>query len=145
MVDKIIHIPHDRFIQIYELSLILPSWQIVGWKLDGESITAEELADKIKAQYEKFSFFREPTWYKVNSLWDMGTYFFNLFDNFPIKEERGLQETGKTKTMNVSKNMSFNSTDIMINPSEATLFRETHDKRIYFRPFLILELLNHEC
>lgn len=92
-------------------------------------LSPEELADKIKALYEKFCFFRELTWYKVNTLWDTGTYFFDLFDNFPIKEERGLQGTGKTKSMKISRNITFNATDIMINPSEATLFRETHDKR----------------
>ncbi len=92
-------------------------------------LTPRELFEKIKKKYEENCFFKEPTWYKVNTLWDAGTYFFMLFDNFPIKEERGLQGTGKTKTMKVSKNISFNATDIMINPSESTLFRETHDKR----------------
>lgn len=43
MENKITFLEHDRFIQIYELSLILPSWNIIGWKLLGEPITAEEL------------------------------------------------------------------------------------------------------
>ncbi len=88
-----------------------------------------ELFNKIKNKYEDNCFFKEPIWYKINSLWDIGTYFFEIFDNYPIKEERGLPGTGKTKSMKVSKNISFNATDIMINPSEATLFRETNDKR----------------
>jgi len=92
-------------------------------------LSPEEVFSKVKKPYEDFCFFREPTWYKVNALLDMDTYCFSLFDTFPIKEERGLQGTGKTKCMKVSKNISCNATEIMINPSEATLFRETHDKR----------------
>ena len=89
----------------------------------------KELFKKIEGQYNKYIFENNLIWNKINSLWDLGTYVYQLFDAFPISEKRGLQETAKSKRMEVSKNLSFNSTGIMINPSEATLFRETHEKR----------------
>ena len=102
--------------------------------LQGSDITPEiepkELFERIRKKYEEFCFYKEKTWYKVNALWDAATYLFMLFDNFPIKENRGIQGTAKTKSMNISRSLSFNPTKILINPSEATLFRETHDKRV---------------
>ncbi len=92
-------------------------------------ISPKELFEKIKNSSERLSAFRNKVWYKINTLWDCGTYLFSLFDTYPLKEERGLTGTGKTKEMKRSKNISFNSTDILINPSESTLFRETHEKR----------------
>lgn len=110
------------------------SLELIKSYLEGNNsipeLTPLELFNKIKEKYEEFCFFKESTWYKLNSLWDGGTYLFNLFDNFPIKEERGLAGTGKTKCMKISKNISFNGSEIMINPSEATLFRETNSKRM---------------
>ena len=42
MADKINYLEHDRFEGIYLLSLILPSWSVIGWKLDGVAVTKEE-------------------------------------------------------------------------------------------------------
>ena len=89
-------------------------------KIDGKA-----LFDSIKKQYEHYLFFRSKEWYSVNSLWDMGTYVHQLFSAYPLKENRGLSGTAKTKTMLVSSYMTLNATDIMTNPSESTLFRET--------------------
>ncbi|MCK5624222.1 hypothetical protein KAI04_00075 [Candidatus Pacearchaeota archaeon] len=100
-------------------------------KGEGETpdLEPKELFDKVEKQYGKYIFEHNPIWNKINSLWDIGTYFYQLFDAFPISEKRGMQETAKSKRMEISKNLSFNSTGIMINPSEATLFRESHEKR----------------
>jgi len=118
----------------------IPSHLPLRWSLDsiqsylkGDDTLPEtnprELFDKIKESSEKISSFRHKTWYKINAILDGQTYLFELFDTCPIKEERGLAGTGKTKEMRRSRNIAFNSTDILINPSESTLFRETHDKR----------------
>jgi len=92
-------------------------------------LTPRELLETIKHSSESISSFRNESWYKINPCRDVATYLFILFDSFPIKEERGLQGTGKSKEMKRSKMVSFNSSDIMVNPSESTLFRETHEKR----------------
>lgn len=92
-------------------------------------IEPKELFEKICKKYDELVFERNPEWNKVDSLWDMGTYFFELCDAYPIRNRTGLKETGKTKKMKISRNLSFNATEIMVNPSEATLFRETNDKK----------------
>jgi len=90
-----------------------------------EQISGKELFEDIRKQYNYYLFFRENLWYDIHSLWDIGTYFHQLFSAYPIFENRGLSGTAKTKTMVVSSYITLNSTDIMVNPSEATLFRET--------------------
>jgi len=95
--------------------------------LDGkaEQVNGLDLFNLIKEQYEHYNFYREKNWYAVNTLWDIGTYLHQLFSAYPLKENRGLAGTGKSKSMNVSSYITLNATDIMTNPSEATLFRET--------------------
>lgn len=93
-------------------------------KIDGK-----KLFFKIKRKYKKYLYFANSIWYKIHAFWDMGTYFVLLFKAFPLFELRGLRASAKTKTMTTSSFLSFNPTDIMINPSESALFRETHDKR----------------
>ncbi|MFH1839632.1 MAG: bifunctional DNA primase/polymerase [Nanoarchaeota archaeon] len=92
-------------------------------------IDKEQLFEKVKERYEFYMYYANPCWYDVNALWDMGTYFFNLFYYYPISEKRGLTGTAKTKDMEISRNMTFNPSEIMVNPSESSLFRDTNDKR----------------
>jgi hypothetical protein len=99
-------------------------------KGENENLSGEEILNQIKKEgYEKFLFFHNPLWYDVHSLWDMATYFFQLFNTFPILELRGVSGSAKSKTMNVSRLFTLNPTQIMVNPSEASLFRVTHSKR----------------
>jgi len=94
-----------------------------------EQVDSKELLSKIVGQYEKYLFIRSKTWYKVHSLWDIGTYLYMLFSAYPFLELRGIAGTGKTKSMTISSLIAFNGSEIMINPSEATLFREKEDIR----------------
>jgi hypothetical protein len=52
-----------------------------------------------------------------------------IFEAFPLLEKRGISGTGKSKDMTISSYISFNGGQIMVNPSEATLFRETDEVR----------------
>jgi hypothetical protein len=99
--------------------------------LDGDIKTIEKynLFLDIRGQYSDFMYFGNEVWYDIHALWDISTYFFMLFDYFPILELRGHSGTAKTKIMDISKNITFNATDVMVDPSESTLFRETHSKR----------------
>lgn len=100
-------------------------------KGDSKNIQGTELFLKIKNLYENYLYFHNSAWYSIHSLWDIGTYFFILFKAYPIFELRGLQGTAKTKIMSISNSITFNAcNEIMVNPSESTLFRETHSKRI---------------
>jgi len=92
-------------------------------------IDGKELFEEIKKQYEYYLFYREENWYAIHSLWDIGTYLHQLFSSFPLFENRGWKGTGKTQSMVVSSYISLNGTDILTNPSESTLFRETESTR----------------
>jgi len=95
-----------------------------------EKVTGEGIFEVIKNMgYKRFLYFQNDLWYDVHSLWDIATYFFQLFNTFPIMELRGVSGTAKSKTMNVSRLFTLNPTSIMVNPSEASLFRVTHSKR----------------
>ena len=95
-----------------------------------QNVKGEELFNEMKKEgYEKFLFFQNPVWYDIHTLWDICTYFFELFNAFPILEMRGLSGSAKSKVMKVSRLYSLNPTEIMVNPSEASLFRITHTKR----------------
>ncbi len=114
----------------YEMSL---RWELkdVDNYLHGEiqKIDGKELFEEIVNEYKYYCYYREKNWYSVNALWDTGTYFHQLCSSFPLKEERGIASTGKTKGMVVSSNITLNSTGIMTNPSESTLFRITEELR----------------
>ena len=108
-------------------------WSLPSIKefLEKKSVKVDglKLFQTIKGKYEKYLYFQNNCWYDIHSIWDMGSYFFMLFQAYPILEQRGLKHTAKTKTMLLSSHITLNSTGVTINPSEATLFRETHDKR----------------
>jgi len=74
-------------------------------------------------------FIRNKTWFKVFSYWDLGTYLYMLFEAYPFIENRGIAGTGKSKSMVISSFITFNGGQIMVNPSESTLFRETDEVR----------------
>lgn len=114
-----------------------PSALKLRWQLESiqewingtaQAKTLQEIFDMIKPKYDRYVSMQD-IWMDIHTLWDMATYFFPLFKVFPIFELRGLRGTAKSKTMAVSGLMTLNATDIMINPSEPTLFRETNDKR----------------
>jgi len=96
---------------------------------DSENFEFEELLSLIIKQYEKYLYIRNPVWYQIHTLWDIGTYLYQIFEAYPFFELRGIAGTGKTKAMTVSSYITFNGGQIMANPSESTLFRETDEVR----------------
>lgn len=96
---------------------------------ESEKVDPEKLLNKVTKQYEIYLFIRNPTWYKIHALWDIGTYLYQLFEAYPFLELRGIAGTGKSKCMSISSYISFNGGQIMVNPSESTLFRETDEVR----------------
>ena len=116
----------------------LPSYLPLRWRLesikqylDGKDAKPSPYAllSKISGTYEKYLHIRNRTWYLVHSLWDLGTYLYPIFEAYPFFELRGIAGTSKTKSMVISSYISFNATEIMVNPSEATLFREKDEVR----------------
>lgn len=97
---------------------------------DSKKIDGLELYNRINERgYKKFLYFQNSNWYDIHTLWDFGTYFYQLFTAYPLMELCGLSGSAKSKVMKTSKLFTLNPTEIMVNPSEASLFRITHDKR----------------
>lgn len=98
--------------------------------LEGKSgkVDSSSLFNQIRECYKEHIYMR-PEWYTIHALWDMGTYFTQLFHAYPYIELRGSKSTGKTKLMTLSSCLTFNATNIMSSPTESTLFRETDSKR----------------
>jgi hypothetical protein len=95
-----------------------------------DKVNKKLIYEKIKSCYESNVYYAFDEWYAVDACWDIGTYFFNLFSSYPIYERRGLKRSGKSKAMMIGRNITFNACDdLLINPSESSLFRETNDKR----------------
>lgn len=117
-------IPGDDYFKRWSLSSIEKF--LLG---EYEQIHGMRLFVMIRSTYEKFLYFQSDVWYKVHALWDLCTYFFLLCNYYPLMELRGMQGTAKSKIMTVSRLFSFNASEEMTNPSEPTLFRETHEKR----------------
>ncbi|MFA5723665.1 MAG: hypothetical protein WC979_05385 [Candidatus Pacearchaeota archaeon] len=115
----------------------IPQEMKLRWKLkdirdyldNSPVVEGIELFNEIKKEYEYYLYFREKNWYSIHALWDIGTYLHQSFSAYPIFEKRGLSGTAKSKGMLVSSFISLNGTDIMINPSESTLFRITEELR----------------
>lgn len=110
-------------------------WSLESIKifLDGKNPEIQhgfkEVFDLMCYEYDKYISVQNKIWHKINVLWDMGTYFFFLFDYFPISEKRGIKGSGKTKRMKISRLFTWNATPIWVNPSASTLFRETDEIR----------------
>lgn len=108
-------------------------WSLSSLKefLEGHApdIDSMELYSKMKEQYKRYMYFSQDIWYKVHTLWDLGTYFFMLFRYYPLMEMRGQHGTAKSKVMTISRMMTFNATEEMTNPSPPSLFRPTHELR----------------
>lgn len=116
----------------------LPSRLPDRWELEdikkyldgaGEKVDGKKLLELIINQYTKSLYIYNTLWYKVHAVWDLGTYFYMLFEAFPFIELRGITGTGKSKSMIVSSFMSFNGGTLMVNPSEPSLFREKDEVR----------------
>jgi hypothetical protein len=63
-----------------------------------------------------------------HALWDMGTYFFHLFNCFPYHYIGGLKRSGKTKDLTVHYCLAFNAV-FSNNMSTASIYRLTQNAR----------------
>jgi len=111
-----------------DLSLPKPRWQLEKIKqyLDAKEHynywTPKELFEKIREQFKKFVWFDQEEYYDILPTWIIGTYYSPLFTAYPYINLWGFKNTGKTKVMQLSGILSFNSQQF-VNMSPASLFR----------------------
>ena len=87
-----------------------------------KTLSPFDLFNQIKAQFKKYVWFDDEQYYNILPLWIIGTYCYELFQAYPYINLWGLKNTGKTKVMQLSGILSFNS-QVFINMSVASLFR----------------------
>lgn len=124
----------ENSIDFFDIPSALPQrWELKKLKkfIDGktEKVNGVELLKSISNIYEKYISIRSREWYSIYSIWDIGTYMYPIFEAYPLIENRGIPGTAKSKSMDVSSFITFNGGQLMVNPSESTLFRETEEVR----------------
>ena len=82
----------------------------------------KSLFEAIKKEYELEIFFNEDIYYDLHPLWDIGTYFFTLFNAYPYFDLWGYKRTAKTKVMTLSSHFAFNAI-LSVNTTPAVIYR----------------------
>ena len=67
------------------------------------------LYNDIKRKWEKHIDFPDPRTYHLFTLWTIGTYLFPLFHTYPYLYLTGYKDTGKTKALEVARQLCFNA------------------------------------
>jgi hypothetical protein len=92
------------------------------WLEGGIDVDPKELFVSIKDRYEYYLDYVEPRIYTFNALWVIGTYFFPLFNAYPIVFLNGGSGSGKSKTIDVTEQLAFNAINTA-NISDASIYR----------------------
>jgi hypothetical protein len=101
------------------------SWSNEGVKKhinDKDYAGLEDLFKLLKTQLLKYIDFKDKRCYDLVALYNIGTYFFPLFDAYAYLHINGLTDSGKTQLLKVCENIAFNA-ELHGNISSASLFR----------------------
>jgi len=87
------------------------------WSLDGirkfiqgeEAVVPSQLFDKIRELFKTYIELPDDRLYDFLTLWNIGTYFFPLFNSYPYVYVGGIRESGKTKLLTLCQCIGFNS------------------------------------
>jgi len=96
---------------------ILPTWYNTRWNFkditlwfeDKEKLDPKKLYDLMDATLKKYIEFPEKYEYVYLNLWNIGTYFYELFDAYPGNDLTGTKRAGKSKVLEFQKNVCFNA------------------------------------
>jgi len=86
------------------------------------SIPPKDLFNEIVETLKFYLELPQEELYDFLALWIMGTYLFPMFKSYPYVYVGGIKQTGKTKTLQITSLMSFNSI-FSTNISSSALFR----------------------
>ena len=116
---------------VFEVAGDLEYRQIRGWSpccieqyLKGErkAKPKRETFELVKTQYKTYLEFTKAPEYTFHAIWDIGTYFHQLFNAYPYEHIFGLKGTGKSKKQDLSAQIAFNAHKSG-NPSGAVIYR----------------------
>ena len=108
---------HAKEIQENYQVKIFDSWYQSRWNikdlydwLNNEKLTnPKELYDLIYATTKKYLDFENEYDYVYFILWNIGTYFYELFDAYPYNDYTGTKRAGKSKSMEFQKLVCYNA------------------------------------
>lgn len=93
-----------------------------------DSVRSTQLFARIKELFKAYIELLDPRLYDFLTLWNIGTYFYRLFNAYPYVYVGGISGSGKTKLLTLSSCMCFNAVSIG-NTTCACLFRLTQSSR----------------
>jgi len=106
----------------WSLSEIKSFVEYEGMPKNYKVVEPKELFERIRALYKKYVDFSDEESYDLHAIWDIGTYFFTIFDCYPYINLWGLRGSGKSKVMACSSLIAYNP-EQFVNMTPATLFR----------------------
>jgi hypothetical protein len=106
-------------------------WSVEGIKRflkEKEKIEPEKIYKSIKSLFLEYIDFQDPRHYDLITLWNIGTYFFPLFEAYPYLHVNGMADTGKTRLLIVCQHIAFNAI-LGGSFSGASLYRKVQSSR----------------
>ncbi len=111
----ILPIEHNELKENFRIK-VLPEWNESRWEYDDLTLWIDEteqtdpaklynLHDKTIREYIEFA---NEFDYSYFNIWNIATYFYELFDAFPYNDYTGTKRAGKTKSLELQKLVCFN-------------------------------------
>jgi len=113
---KRLHFEDSKLKENYKID-VLPTWNESRWEikdlnqwLSEDKPTDPKILYNLENQRTKEYFdFPDHIDYPYYNLWNIATYFYELFDAFPYNDYTGTKRAGKTKALEFQKYVCFNS------------------------------------
>lgn len=115
------------------LRMPVERWRIpdVEAYIKGATVEPKVLFEEIVNQYKKYVEVDDSIFYHFQALWNVGTYFYHLFNTYPYNLFGGIKRVGKTKCLTMNYNLAHN-TIFSGNVSTSSLFRLIQNCRCTF-------------
>ena len=113
---EILPFDHESLVDKFKIS-VLSEWNDVRWDVNDCKRWEEETTDSDPCELynlhdettKKYLEFASDFEYVKFNLWNVATYFFELFDAFPYNDYTGTKRAGKTKSLEFQKLVCFNA------------------------------------
>jgi len=92
-------------------------------------VNSEEIFNKVYRKVGHYWYHSDERWILALTCWIIGTYFFPVFEAYPIWRAQGERETGKSTSLKVIRLLAWNPTDLETNLRPAPLYRTVEGTR----------------
>ena len=113
---QILPIEHDSLKDKFRID-VLPAWKssrityedLVNWLKETDKTEPKKLFQLMDECSRGYFDYPNEFDYSYYNLWNIGTYFYELFDAFPYNDYTGTKRSGKTKALEFQKHVCFNA------------------------------------